>query len=221
MKRAKVIIFFMLLLAAVSGCVKAPTAPADDTAAIAATGGVGTAGGDRRAQVLFEIEGRVQSVEDGDTIGIQTAAGVRSTVRFSDIDTPETYHGAFTPSNCNGCDPIPERLGQPGGQAARDSLLKFISTGDQVRAECYERDQYDRVVCHVFRGTINLNLEQVRRGWGWLPDNDLWVRDPESKPAEQGARAARLGAWGLSGQVSPAEWRRACWRDGHCPRGER
>ena len=213
-------ISFIVLLAAGPGCVQAPTAPADDTAAIAATGGRGTADGDRSAQVLFGIEGRVESVEDGDTIRIQTAAGVRSTVRFSDIDTPETYHGAFTPANCNGCEPIPERLGQPGGQGARDSLLALISTGDQVRAECYERDPYDRVVCHVFRGAINLNLEQVRRGWGWLPNNDLWVRDPESRTAEQAARAARLGAWGLAGQVAPAEWRRACWREGHCPGAE-
>ncbi len=214
-------ISFIVLLAAGPGCVQAPTAPADDTAAIAAAGGRGTAGGDRRAQVLFEIEGQVQSVEDGDTIRIQTAAGVRSTIRFSDIDTPETSHGAYTPVNCNQCDPTPLRPGQPGGQRARNSLLEFISIGDQVRAECYEKDPYERSVCHVFRGAINLNLEQVRRGWGWLPDNDLWVRDPESRTAEQTARAARLGAWGLAGQVTPAEWRRACWREGHCPDAER
>jgi micrococcal nuclease len=176
---------------------------------------VGIAAPARAALVNFSITAPVVAIEDGDTVTLEGKSKARFIVRFSDIDTPEVSHKAFTPRDCK-CNPIPFRPGQPGGKRAKAVLETLVSVGDTVTAECYEMDQYGRAVCHIFKGSTNLNLEQIKSGWGWLPSKAEWVRDPDSKPAEDGARAAKLGAWGLPNQVSPAEWRKSCWIDGKC-----
>jgi micrococcal nuclease len=173
----------------------------------------------RQELVNFTIAGRVVDIEDGDSITIE---GVRNrfNIRFSDLDTPELAHDPFTPANPT-CNPLPYRPGQPGGRAARASLLQMVALNDVVRAECYEIDPYNRPVCHVFKGALNLNLEQIRRGWGWLPTRPEWVRDPESASAEAGAKTSRIGAWPLPNQVHPDVWRRQCWGESkECPNAE-
>lgn len=173
----------------------------------------------REGLVNFSISGIVTKIDDGDSLGIEGVGGARFNIRLSDMDTPEISHQAFTPRDCP-CSPLPYRPGQPGGQAAKQSLIELVSVGGKVRAECYEMDQYGRAVCHVFNGAVNLNLEQIKRGWGWTPSRSQWIRDPDSKPAEAGARNAKLGAWGLANQVSPDVWRRDCWRSGNCQGAE-
>lgn len=173
----------------------------------------------REGLVNFTISGTVTKIDDGDSIGIEGVGGARFIIRMSDIDTPEISHQAFTPRDCP-CSPLPYRPGQSGGQAAKQSLTQLVSVGGKVRAECYEMDQYGRAVCHVFNGPVNLNLEQIKRGWGWTPSRSQWIRDPDSKPAEVAARSAKLGAWGLANQVSPDIWRRDCWRNGNCEGAE-
>jgi endonuclease YncB( thermonuclease family) len=165
----------------------------------------------REGLVNFVLNGQVSAIEDGDTITLQ---GVRNRfrIRFSDMDTPEIAHDPYMPGDCK-CNPLPYRPGQPGGRAARDSLLEMLKTGDSVRAECYEMDNYGRAVCHVFNGSTNLNLEQIRRGWGWLATKSEWVRDPASRQSESEARTIKLGAWGLPNQVHPNTWRHQCWRE--------
>jgi endonuclease YncB( thermonuclease family) len=175
----------------------------------------------RESLVNFVLNGTVHKIEDGDTITIQ---GVQNKfrVRFSDMDTPEVSHEAWTPPDCK-CAPIPYRPGQPGGQSARKSLLEILSIGDAVRAECYEMDQYGRSVCHVFKQNTNVNLEQIRRGWGWLATKSAWIRDTkESKAAAAEAQASSRGAWALPGQVHPDEWRKQCWGPAkQCPNAEK
>jgi micrococcal nuclease len=95
-------------------------------------------------------------------------------------------------------------------------LRSLLAIGDEVTAECYELDDYGRSVCHLFKGRMNINLEMIRMGWGRLPERREWVRDEASSAAEQAARSAGLGAWGLAEQRSPAEWRQQCWRNGRC-----
>ncbi len=103
---------------------------------------------------------------------------------------------------------------------ATQSLLELVSVGDEVTAQCYEPDKYGRFACHVFKDGVNINLEQIKRGWGWLPTKKQWVRDPASEAAEAEAKSKKLGAWGLAGQVSPAEWRDVCWKQGKCDNAE-
>jgi antibiotic biosynthesis monooxygenase (ABM) superfamily enzyme len=65
---------------------------------------------------------------------------------------------------------------------------------------------------------VNINLEMIHMGWGRLPERRAWIRDEASAAAEaeQAARSAGLGAWGLGQQLPPAEWRQQCWRNGKC-----
>jgi endonuclease YncB( thermonuclease family) len=169
----------------------------------------------REDAVNYRISGTVRSVTDGDTIALTGKRNVRFVIRLSDMDTPETSHRPFTPRDCK-CAPVPFRPGQVGGREATEVLRSLISVGDQVTAECYELDDYGRSICHVFKGAMNVNLEMIRKGWGWLPERREWVRDEASIPAERVARAAGLGAWGLARQLSPSEWRQQCWRAGDC-----
>lgn len=173
----------------------------------------------REELVNFTMTGTVKSIDDGDTIDVIGKGGARFVIRFSDIDTPEVSHKPFIDTDC-ACNSSPFRPGQAGGRAATESLQQLVSVGDQVRVECYEPDMYGRFACHVFKGALNLNLEQIKRGWGWLPSKAIWVRDPDSKKAQDEAKAAKLGAWGLPGQVSPYDWRRQCWDAGKCDGAE-
>jgi hypothetical protein len=95
--------------------------------------------------------------------------------------------------------PVPFRPGQVGGKQATEALQSLLAVGDEVVAECYELDAYGRSVCHVFKGSMNINLEMIKTGWGWLPECREWIRDQASFAAEQTAKSADLGAWGLVG----------------------
>ena len=169
----------------------------------------------REELVVFTVEAVVKSISDGDTISLQHETGARFSIRMSDMDTPEVAHDEFTPRNCR-CKTVPYRPGQPGGAEATLALQSLVSVGDKVKAECYEADQYARLVCHIFKGQTNINLEMIKNGWGWLPSRSEWVRDSASASAEQQARSTGLGAWGLENQVSPREWRQKCWKNGEC-----
>ncbi len=169
----------------------------------------------REDSVNFQIAGKVRSITDGDTIALTGRRNVRFVIRLSDLDTPETSHHAFTPRDCK-CGPVPFRPGQTGGQKATEALQNLLAVGDDVVAECYELDDYGRSVCHVFKGATNINLEMIRKGWGWLPDRREWIREEASFAAEKAARSAGLGAWGLADQQSPSTWRHRCWRGGEC-----
>lgn len=167
----------------------------------------------------FTMTANVHDIDDGDTIDVKGRGGAQFVIRFSDMDTPEVEHKAFNDAKC-ACNSIPFRPGQPGGKAATTSLMELIAVGDEVELQCYEADRYGRLVCHIFKGDLNVNLEMIKRGWGWLPNNTAWVRDPESTTAEQQAKAAKLGAWALPDQIAPGDWRKACWVEGECANAE-
>lgn len=160
----------------------------------------------RLAKVTFSFTGRVTAVSDGDTLVVANQAG-STTIRMSDMDTPEVSHGTSRP-------------GQRFGRAAEASLKNIAPIGSDARVECYERDQYQRSVCTVFVGSRNLNLEQIERGWGMLPDNPDWVRDPQSGPAQAQAKQQRRGVWQDPDPQSPASWRYWCWEKHQCSGAE-
>lgn len=166
----------------------------------------------RESLVNFTIKGRIKKIEDGDTIVLIGANDAKFKVRFSDMDAPEIKHKAFT----RPCKKIPSRPGQPGGQEALSALEELISVKDRVTAECYEVDFYGRPVCHIFKGKMNVNLEMIRNGWGWLPEKKHWIRDPMSVELENEAKTQRKGAWGLPDQVSPKKWRKEIWEEEKC-----
>jgi len=191
-------LFALVLLAACEAPTASVPIPVSATAPVAADA--------RAGKVQFTLTGTITQVSDGDTLSIASATGT-TIIRMSDMDTPEVGHG-------------PQRPGQRFGRAAESSLKSIAPIGAQVRAECYERDQYQRSVCTVFVGSQNLNLEQIERGWGMLPDNPAWIRDPRSAQAEALARQARKGVWQIPDPQSPADWRYRCWQLRQCAGAE-
>lgn len=54
----------------------------------------------RRELVVFTIQGKVKSVQDGDSLRITSDAGTTFSIRMSDIDTPEAFHPARPDNRC-------------------------------------------------------------------------------------------------------------------------
>ena len=199
----------------IGACSTAPSDPQSPSTATSSKPG-------RESHVAFVMpNAEVVRIDDGDTVTVKAgAAGTRFTIRMSDIDTPEVFHKRG-PDPANPGQTLPDRPGQRHGRAATASLLQIVPVGSRATAECYEVDQYGRFVCHVFAANINANLEQLKRGWAMTPDRADWIRDPQSVAAQAAAKAARLGVWRDPQPMSPADWRRVCWRDGKCDSAEK
>jgi len=136
--------------------------------------------------------GRVVAVLDGDTVTILDQSKAQHRVRLAQIDAPEIGHGKNKP-------------GQPFGNASKQSLSELVF-GKDVRAECPESDRYGRLVCTIWVGSMDANLEQVKRGMAWVYRK--YAKDPAYFRAEEEARAARRGLWADPNPVPPWEWRR-------------
>lgn len=181
----------------------------------------------RGAKVNFRVDGRVLAIEDGDTLTLRGAGGGDLRIRLADIDAPEAAH-AHNPYARDGersgrheCPGAPRAApGQPGGAAATRALNTLAPVGAAARAECYETDAYGRLVCHVFVGTRNVNLELLREGLAMTAPKARWIRDPASRTAAHDARAARRGIWQADSPRSPSRWRRKCWCQGQCAGAE-
>ena len=137
-----------------------------------------------------ELTGRVVSIPDGDTVYLEQR-GVKHKIRLSQIDAPETRHG--------------KKSGQPFGEAAQQSLAQLIGEG-AVRATCRrEKDAYGRNLCTLWRGEVDLNREQVKRGMAWVY-RDYAYRFPYYL-SEWEARQKRLGLWKQDNPQAPWDWR--------------
>ncbi len=171
----------------------------------------------RAAKVNFTIAGTILAVEDGDTLTLRGDGGGRFHIRLSDLDAPEVEHANNPYREQGRCQRAPHRAaGQAGGDAAREALRRRAPRKAAARAECYTIDRYGRPICHVFVGATNLNLEQLRDGWGMLLAKSSWVRDPASAAAERSARSARRGIWAGPKPQSPDQWRSQCWCRAEC-----
>jgi len=150
------------------------------------------------------IEGRVVSIEDGDTITVLDAARVQHRVRLSGIDAPER--------------------GQPGGVRSKNSLAEIVFE-QAVRVEWAKRDAYGRVVGKVWvappdaqcRGrpdcppTFDAGLAQLAQGRAWWFRRYAAEQPPEERvryeATESLAREKRLGLWRDGTAIPPWEWR--------------
>ena len=85
---------------------------------------------------------------DGDKIKLVTG----EKVRFLGIDTPETKH--------------PKKVPVPCGPKATNVIRELLS-GNEVALEfdLERKDQYGRLLAHVFTGSTFVNAELVRRGY--------------------------------------------------------
>jgi endonuclease YncB( thermonuclease family) len=131
----------------------------------------------------------VLSVGDGDTLSV-SEGGRRTTIRLACIDAPETAQ-------------------TPYGAIARASLQALAPVGSTVSLQGTKRDRYGRTVAEVFRGSINVNLELVRKGDVFVYRQYLTGCDRNTyMSAEQQAEFSRKGVWSVPGGITrPWDWR--------------
>ena len=127
----------------------------------------------------------VNRVVDGDTIEISRAIYGVQDVRLIGMDTPETL------------DPGEEV--EPYGPQASAFATREL-TGKKVSLEFNKEriDQYDRLLAYVYTGDAMFNEELVERGYAQAhpyPPNTTY--EARFAVAQDRARAARLGIWGL------------------------
>lgn len=131
-----------------------------------------------RAYTPFVVTGTVVKNHDGDTIRLMTADRGTFPVRLSGADTPET--------------------GQAYWRVARDHLHLLVD-GTPTTVSCYKKDRFERDVCHVFIGDIDVGLDLIRNGYAWFAADyarELTASQQASYPAaELEARKRKIGLW--------------------------
>ena len=134
------------------------------------------------------LSGRVVAIADGDTLTVLTKGREQVRVRLSDIDTPERR--------------------QPYGQRARERLSD-LAFGKQVQVVVRDTDRYGRTVGRVWADGMDVNAAMVRDGAAWVYRR--YSQDEGLRQAEDEARTARRGLWGLpeAERTPPWEWRAA------------
>lgn len=140
---------------------------------------VAFAGGDN-------LEGRVISVHDGDTITILDATKHQTKIRLAEIDAPE--------------------LDQPYGNKSKQMLSDLVF-GKDVTVKVQTIDKYGRTVGRIYQSDTDANLTMVKQGGAWAYRK--YLTDDTILAAEESAKAAGAGLWGLQDdqRVPPWEWR--------------
>jgi micrococcal nuclease len=134
------------------------------------------------------LHGRVVAVVDGDTFVIQDRDGHRHRVCMYGVDAPER--------------------GQPYWAEAKQSLERQL-LNQEIQYEAAEVDAEGRHCVRVYmgdRGERFVNLDLVRRGFGWHHTDREKIR--EFAEAEREARTHHRGLWADREPVEPWKYRR-------------
>lgn len=142
--------------------------------------------------VLAEnIQGKVVSVTDGDTITVLDQSKTQHKIRLSGIDAPER--------------------GMPFGKKSKEHLSELVA-GKQVTVETTKLDRYKRSVGKVLVEGLDANLAQVEAGFAWHYKDYQREQSRADRlayaQAEERAREARKGLWADREPVPPWDWRR-------------
>jgi micrococcal nuclease len=156
-----------------------------------------------QSAVAYELNGKVVSVADGDTITVRDA-GENYRIRLASIDAPEKGNGGNQP-------------GQPYGEAARRFLADQVA-GKTVTLTCFEEDRFGRHICDVLLDDVTANQLLVYAGMAWAnrQGKDKYLRDRRLLALQDDARANKRGLWAEPEPVAPWVWRYQCWRQGQC-----
>jgi endonuclease YncB( thermonuclease family)/DNA/RNA endonuclease YhcR with UshA esterase domain len=142
-----------------------------------------------------EYMSTVASVTDGDTIKLKTPVLGATTVRYVNIDTPETYHAINNDLDQNQKD---------HGDAATDYMKTLLKEGDEVVVKVGEEatDAYGRLLAQIIRKSdgLNTNLEMVKKGYAstyfiWPVGSEADYNMFQSAVAK--AKGEGLGIWDL------------------------
>jgi len=131
-------------------------------------------------------EGKVVKVLDGDSINIiQQGKEVR--IRLAEIDAPERN--------------------QPFWKQSRKALEDYVS-GKTVSVEEFDRDQYGRIVGHIYINDIWVNGELVQQGYAYVYDRYAVSKKLFQYQAQ--AEKNNVGIWKLpeSQRIKPWDWRK-------------
>jgi micrococcal nuclease len=134
------------------------------------------------------LRGRVVSVVDGDTFVIQDREGHRRRVCMYGVDAPE--HG------------------QAYWAEAKQCLERQV-LNQEIQYEPVQVDAEGRNCVRVYtgdRGDRYVNLDLVRRGFGWHHTDRERVR--EFADAEREARSHHVGLWADREPIEPWKYRR-------------
>jgi endonuclease YncB( thermonuclease family) len=133
--------------------------------------------------------GRVQSVQDGDTIHLQQPILNTTEIRLVGIDAPETF-------TVDGHAPGNQIV---HGEASRDFLRNLLPHGTEITlmTDKVQIDGYGRVLAYVHRGTLDVNRELLRQGHAvthviWP---NTYSRFSDFRSALLEARTAGRGMW--------------------------
>lgn len=130
-------------------------------------------------------EGKVVKVLDGDSLNIiQKGKEVR--IRLAEIDAPE--HG------------------QPFWKQSRQALDSYVFDKN-VSVEEFDRDQYGRIVGHVYLNDTWVNGKLVQQGYAYVYDRYAISKKLYQYQAQ--AEKNKVGIWRLpeSQRVKPWDWR--------------
>jgi endonuclease YncB( thermonuclease family) len=150
------------------------------------------------------FESKIIHVDDGDTIVMLDAQKRKHAIRLTDLDAPETPK------------PKLDRPGQPFSSASKQNLGE-LAKGKVGKAQCFDIDRYERLVCRVLVDGRDLSLEQIRSGFAWANSaNPKYVRDSRAFLFEQEARRGKRALWADTNAIAPWIWRKICWQNRQC-----
>lgn len=137
------------------------------------------------------IEGKIIKVADGDTVTVLDADNKQHKVRLTGIDAPERH--------------------QAYGSESTESLRDLVYL-KKVTVESFGTDRYRRVLGKILLDGLDVNIEQVKRGFAWHYkhyEKDQTLEDRlKYADAEVWARQRRLGLWISESPVPPWEYRK-------------
>ena len=141
-------------------------------------------------QFPLQLQGKVQTIDDGDSFIVSTAPHGLVHVRLHAIDAPE--------------------LVQSHGPQARRALAELIADR-KVALDCYKADPRGRAVCRVRIGEQDPERVLLERGLAW--HYAQFAREQRSddrrayEQAQDEARAARRGLWQQLDPMPPSTCR--------------
>lgn len=125
----------------------------------------------------------VTGVADGDTL-YANVDGHSIRIRLAQIDAPEKA--------------------QAFGRRSEQSLRELVGKR-QVELTWKSLDRYGRPIAQVSVDGLDVNAEQVRRGFAWVFRR--YSNDAALIALEEQARSASLGLWADPSPISPWDWR--------------
>ena len=133
-----------------------------------------------------EFEGRVIRVTDGDTIAVLMASNQTVKIRLAGIDAPEKK--------------------QAFGNRSKQSLSDLVY-GKQVTIIWNKTDRYGRTVGKVLFDKVDVNNQQLTKGYAWFYkkyENELSLEDRKLyQESESKAKNSKLGLWYDTNPIEP------------------